>query len=104
MSEFVRICGKSDLPTRGKAKEFVADGSELCVANVDGSILATSNVCPHRQGPLGQGLVEHGKIICPWHGWAFDLKSGCSVHSPQAKVEVFEVKVEGEDVLVRAKE
>jgi nitrite reductase (NADH) small subunit len=59
------------------------------------------NVCPHRGGPLGQGLIEEGKLICPWHAWAIDLKTGEVTHSPQAKVETYEVKTEGDDVLAK---
>lgn len=60
-----------------------------------------NNVCPHRGGPLGQGIIEDGKIICPWHAWAFDVKTGVAVHTANAKVEVYEVKVEGDDVLAK---
>ena len=59
------------------------------------------NVCPHRGGPLGQGMIEGGKLICPWHAWAFDLKTGQAAHTAMAKVPVYEVKVEGEDVLAK---
>lgn len=100
MSEFVRICSKSDLPESGSAKEFGAGTAAICVANVDGEISAMDNLCPHRQGPLGQGNVENGKVLCPWHGWAFDTKTGEAAHNPNAKVKVYEVKVEGDDVLV----
>jgi nitrite reductase (NADH) small subunit len=50
---------------------------------------------------LGQGLIEDGKLICPWHAWAFDLKTGEATHSPDAKVEIYEAKIEGDDVLAR---
>lgn len=72
----------------------------LCVANVNGEYSAMDNICPHRDGPLGQGFIEYGKVVCPWHGWAFDPKSGAAEHSASARVEVFPLKIEGEDVLV----
>lgn len=99
MSEFVRICGKADLPAKGEVCEVVAGDKTLCVANIGGLIRAVDNVCPHRQGPLGQGIVEHGKVVCPWHGWAFDLETGVSAHSAAATVEVYAIRVEGDDVL-----
>ena len=73
----------------------------LCIANVGGDISAMDNVCPHRGGPLGEGIVENGKVVCPWHAWAFDLKTGEATHAPLTKVPVYEVKVEGEDVLAK---
>ncbi len=73
----------------------------LCVANENSAISAMDNVCPHRGGPLGQGMIEGGKVICPWHAWAFDLKTGEAAHSPLDKVPVYEVRVDGEDVLAK---
>jgi len=101
MSEFVRVCAKSELPTSGEAREFTAGDKTLCIAHEFDGISAMDNVCPHRGGPLGQGMVEGGKVICPWHAWAFDTKTGAAQHTPQTKVEVYEVKVDGEDVLVK---
>jgi nitrite reductase (NADH) small subunit len=98
MSEFVRICGRTDLPSPGEAREVFAGGKSLCVANVDGRVTVLDNVCPHREGPLGQGTVEDGKIVCPWHAWAFDLKTGVSTHSVDARVGVHKLRIDGEDV------
>jgi nitrite reductase (NADH) small subunit len=100
MPEFVKLGKASDLPAEGEAKEFTVNGRVVCVANVSGAYAAMDNVCVHRGGPLGQGIVEGGKVICPWHGWAYDPKSGEAAHSPAAKVAVFPIKVEGDDVLV----
>ena len=101
MAELVRICGRKDLPEVGWAKEFAAAGKIICVANVDGKICAVDNECPHHGGPLGQGAVEEGKIVCPWHSWSFDPVSGRASHFPQAKVEVYEITTNGDDVLVK---
>ena|ERR1700756_3134451 len=101
MSEFVRICSKADLPSSGEAREIAVGEKMLCVANENGSITVMDNVCPHRGGPLGQGMIEGGKLICPWHAWAFDLKTGEATHTQMARVPMYEVRVEGEDVLVK---
>ena len=95
-----KIASKSDLPAEGQAKEFTVAGKIICVANVEGEYSAMDNVCIHRGGPLGQGVVEDGKIVCPWHGWQYDPKSGEAAHNPNAKVAVYPLKIEGEDVLV----
>jgi nitrite reductase (NADH) small subunit len=100
MAEFLRVMSVSELPPPGEAREVGCGTKLLCIANADGTISAMDNVCPHRGGPLGQGIVEDGKLICPWHAWAFDTKTGIAVHSPDAKVDVYEIKIEGENVLV----
>lgn len=100
MAEFVRICARADLPPSGEAREIAVGERLFCVANDRGSISVMDNVCPHRGGPLGQGMIEGGKIICPWHAWAFDLKTGES-HPLASRVPVHEVKIEGDDVLAK---
>jgi nitrite reductase (NADH) small subunit len=102
MSEFVRICSAADLPKEGRVTEITApNGRPLCVARVKGEVTAMDNECPHNGGPLGEGMVEGGKVVCPWHGWAFDRHTGASDHDPFAKVDVLEIKVEGDDVFAR---
>jgi nitrite reductase (NADH) small subunit len=99
MSELVKICVRGQLPRRGEAKEFSAGARTLCIANVDGVIRALDNECPHRGGPLAEGMIEGGKLICPWHAWSFDPATGATANS-QEKVAVYPVTVEGEDVFV----
>ena len=101
MSEFVRIGSKADLPPSGEAREIAFGEKTLCVANENGAISAMNNVCPHRGGPLGQGMLEGGKLICPWHAWAFDIKTGAAEHSPQTKVAMYEIRIDGDDVLAK---
>jgi len=102
MSEFVRICDASDLPKEGHVKEITApNGRPLCVARLQGEVTAMDNECPHNGGPLGEGMIEEGRVICPWHGWAFDRHTGVAEHNSAAVVEVIEVKVEGDAVFAR---
>ncbi len=95
---FVKLASESELPTLNQAKEFSCGDKTVCIANVDGEISAMDNICLHRGGPLGQGVVEDGKVICPWHGWGWDAKTGEA--GPGVKVAVYPVKIEGGDVLV----
>ena len=56
---------------------FVVGGEEVAVFRQrDGRLFATQNRCPHRQGPLSEGVVGNGTVICPLHAHRFDLKSG----------------------------
>ncbi len=96
----MKICVKSDLPRPGEAREFSAGSRTLCIANVDGVIRALDSECPHRGGPLAEGLIEDGKLICPWHGWSFDPATGATDNS-QERVAVYPVSVEGEEVFVK---
>lgn len=79
---------------------MTAGGRVLCVARVAGELVAMDNVCPHRGGPLGQGLVEDGRIVCPWHAWAFDAKTGCASHNRNACARIYSTRVEDDFVQV----
>jgi nitrite reductase (NADH) small subunit len=96
---FVKLASQSELPAANEAKEFSYGDRMICVANVNGEIGAMDNVCLHRGGPLGEGMVEDGKVICPWHGWAWDPKTG-EAQTPGAKIAVYPLKIEGGDVLI----
>lgn len=101
MSEWVKLCSRSELPAEGEAKEFRVQGLTLCVAMFHGKPLALDNVCPHRGGPLAEGTVDHGKIVCPWHQWEFKLATGISTHSDRAKVATYELMQQGAEILVK---
>jgi nitrite reductase (NADH) small subunit len=104
MNDFVRIGDVQELPAPGEAKEFLCGSKTLCVANVNGRYAAVDNFCPHRGGPLGQGIVEGSKIVCPWHGWEFELETGNNPFTPNLSVQSYELKVDGATVYARKRD
>ena len=100
MSEWVRLTTKSKLPVIGEAKEFDCNGKMICVANVNGDISALDNVCPHRGGPLGQGTIDGEKIICPWHGWMINARTGAIENNDVAKQLMYPIQIDGEEVKI----
>lgn len=94
MPDFVRICSQAELPAAGEVGEFTVGGRPLCVANVDGTIAVLDGVCPHEEGPLGEGTIEEGRVVCPWHNYAFDIRTGEAEQDPDVKALVFESVVE----------
>ena len=96
---FLKLTSRSDLPAVNEVKELPCGDKLICVANVNGEIHAMENTCLHRGGPLGQGVIEAGKVICPWHGWAWDPKTG-QAGPPDAKIAVYPLKIDGNDVLI----
>jgi nitrite reductase (NADH) small subunit len=101
MSELVRVCAQSQLPGAGQVAEFVVDGRALCVANLDGSIAVLDGVCPHEGGPLGEGTIEDGCVVCPWHSFSFDLRSGICPQDDSMKAEVLQAAVENGELRVK---
>jgi nitrite reductase (NADH) small subunit len=100
MPEFVKLTTQSELPAVNEAKEFPCGEKTICIANVNGVYSAMDNICLHRGGPLGQGMIERGKVVCPWHGWEWDPKTGAAEQNPSAKVAVYPLKIEHGEVLV----
>ena len=94
MSDFVRICAQSELPRVGEVGEVVAAGRAFCVANVDGTICVLNGECPHEGGPLGEGTLEGGRVVCPWHNYAFDARTGENDQEADLVAQVFEARVE----------
>jgi nitrite reductase (NADH) small subunit len=100
MSTVIKLTSESNLPRPDEAKEFRCGDKDICIANVNGSYSAMDNICLHRGGPLGQGMIENGKLVCPWHAWAWDPKTGEAAQNPSAKIAVYPVKIEEGEVLV----
>ena len=99
MAGFVKLASLDDLP-EGGSLEVEHDGRIYALFNVDGVISAIDGICPHQGGPLADGPMDGTCVTCPWHGWQFDVRTGKTPLNSRLTLPVFEVKVEGPDVLV----
>jgi nitrite reductase (NADH) small subunit len=100
MSEFVRAIGVSELAP-GQCAEVSVGGKPIALYNVEGTFYATSNTCIHRGGPLGQGALDGPSVMCPWHAWTWDVRTGENTANPTLKIATYEVRVEGDAVLIK---
>ncbi|HEY3120388.1 MAG TPA: Rieske (2Fe-2S) protein [Vicinamibacteria bacterium] len=103
MAEFLRAIAAADLPS-GQCTEVSVGGKAVALYNVGGTFYATSNLCLHRGGPLGQGMMDGATVMCPWHAWTWDVTSGANTANPGLRIPTYEVKVEGGEVLVSVEE
>jgi len=101
MAEYVRILAQSELPQAGMVRDVTVAGRSLCVANVNGAICVLDGTCPHEGGPLGEGTIENGRVVCPWHSYAFDVHTGEAQDDPSVKAEILEAKVENGELSVK---
>ena len=99
MDGFVKVVNASDLRP-GQGTVVSVNGEDVALFNVDGEFHAISNTCPHRGGPLGEGILDGNIVTCPMHGWRFNVKTGQNAIMPASKVKVYKVRIEGNDVLV----
>jgi len=100
VGQWVKICSRAEAPEPDTVMETEGGGKVFCLGNLNGELHAVNGVCPHRGGPLGQGWVEGESVVCPWHAWSFNLKTGRAQHSVAQQVRVYPVKLEGDNVLV----
>lgn len=96
---FTKVCKISEVKM-GCGKGVEINGKAVAVFNVDGSFYAINDICGHRGGPLSEGEVDGTTVICPWHGWRYNVTNGENELLPALPTEKFELKVEGDDILV----
>ncbi len=96
---FVRAALLSEIPS-GKNKNVTVNNVPIGLYNVGGKVYATSGVCLHAGGPVGDGILEENIITCPWHGWQYDVTTGANQVMPAIKLKTFKAEVRGKDIYV----
>ena len=90
----------SALPARG-ARRVSIDGVDIAVFRTGaGAVYALRDRCPHRGGPLSQGIVHGDRVTCPLHDWVIDLETGGATGADQGCTPTFAVRVESGRVLI----
>jgi nitrite reductase/ring-hydroxylating ferredoxin subunit len=73
---------------------------DVALFNVDGTIYALENCCPHQGSPIVDGHVEKLTVTCPWHAWCFDLRTGKMTIGDLALIPTFGVRMEEDGIYV----
>ena len=101
MSQFVRVAAKAELDELEGGKLVEAGGQQIAIFSLGGDYYAIENSCPHRGGPLAEGMMAGDEVICPWHGSRFNIKTGAVLTPPAPRcVKSFPIRITGEDVEV----
>lgn len=99
---FAEVCRVTEV-AEGCGKVVVVGGMRLALFRHQGRFYATSNVCRHQGGPIGEGRIVDGCITCPWHGWNYRPEDGCSPPPFQEVLETYPTRVVGDRVWLQAK-
>ena len=104
MDEFVKVAEIEQVPPGAAIAVEMPDGLKICLANSDGEIYAIADRCTHADFPMSNGSVHGGGTIeCAWHGARYNMSTGRPIRLPAIKpIRTFEVKIEGNDILVAA--
>jgi nitrite reductase/ring-hydroxylating ferredoxin subunit len=96
---FVKVAKISELKDN-PLLEVMVDGNPYAICQVKDQVFAINGTCPHQGGPLGQGLLTGPKIMCPWHAWEFDCRTGQNSEEQDDNVETYPVQIVGDDILI----
>ena len=95
----VKVGSLAALPS-GQVMEGAVGENTYAICNAGGEIYAYEGVCPHAGGPLGQGSIQDNHLVCPWHGWEYDCRTGVNDYDENVKLAAFPVTVQGDDILI----
>ena len=94
------LLGQLDQIPIGEGRAFEVGGEQVAVFRLrNGDLRAVSAVCPHKGGPIADGLIDLHVVICPLHLNAFDLATGCST-TGAALLRTYDVQLDGEQIVV----
>ncbi len=91
-----------DFPINRARTVCAPNGERIAIFRENNSLSAVSNVCAHQGGPLGEGRIIDGCITCPWHGWQYKAKDGCSPPPFEEKIATYQVRIVDRRVQVNA--
>jgi nitrite reductase (NADH) small subunit len=85
----------SDIPAQGARLVKTAAGCVAVFRTADDQVFAIDDTCPHKGGPLSEGIVHGTQVTCPLHNWVFDLNTGMAQGADEGSVKTHPVRVEG---------
>jgi len=99
MATMVKVAKTGMIP-ENEGLVVQVNGRPVAIFNKGGMYYATDDTCPHQGGSLGQGELEDDIVVCPYHEWKFNIKTGASHEIPGFNIETFQVEIKGEDIYI----
>ena len=100
MSDWKKLCPLDEIPRLGSRVVAMEGGDIAIFRTADDEVFAMHDKCPHKGGPLSQGIVTGTTVTCPLHGWKIGLGDGEAVAPDVGCVQSFSVKRVGDDVWI----
>ncbi|MBU6172680.1 MAG: Rieske (2Fe-2S) protein [Planctomycetes bacterium] len=86
-----KVCDSQKL-MEGEAIELLADGGVIAIFRHQGELFAIDGICMHQGGPLARGKLMDGTVTCPWHGWQYELRTGCNAVTCKPMLKTYEIQ------------
>lgn len=93
MTDWIEIGTLEDIPRLGSRVVRTAQGDIAIFRTAEDEVFALNDSCPHKGGPLSQGIVHGKRVTCPLHNWVLELSNGTAVAPDQGHTACFPVKV-----------
>jgi nitrite reductase (NADH) small subunit len=93
MTDWIEIGTIDAIPRRGSRCVNTASGRIAVFRTQDDQIFAIENRCPHKQGPLSEGIVHGASVTCPLHNWVFDLATGQAQGADEGQVRTYPIDI-----------
>ncbi len=100
MSDWKKLCPLEEIPRLGSRVVASEHGDIAIFRLANDEVFAVHDKCPHKGGPLSQGIVSGGTVTCPLHGWKIGFEDGEAVAPDVGCVQSFSVKRVGDDVWI----
>ncbi len=100
---WIDVGALDDIPIRGARKVKTKFGCIAIFRTEATTVFATTNACPHRGGPLAEGIVHGQRVTCPLHNWVFDLETGEAEGADDGRIETYAARIEDGRVLIDAR-
>ena len=100
MSNWKQVTRLDDIPRLGSRVINTEQGDIAVFRTSSDQVFALRDACPHKQGPLSQGIVHGGSVTCPLHNWKIDLASGEALGADEGCTNTFAAKVENDLVFI----
>jgi len=100
MDRWLEVGSLQDIPRRGARCVKVPGYTVAVFRTGDDQVFALEDKCPHKQGPLSQGIVHDGCVTCPLHNWVISLATGEAQGADEGVVRTIPVKLEGRRILI----
>ena len=89
-----------EVPLRGARLLKTPMGCIAVFRTAEAEVFAASNSCPHKGGPLSEGIVHGQSVTCPLHNWVFDLNTGEAQGADDGRIETYPLRLEGARILI----
>ncbi|WP_299648300.1 nitrite reductase small subunit NirD [uncultured Tateyamaria sp.] len=100
MTEWIDIAALDDVPVRGARVVKTRAGCVAVFRTAADEVFALDNACPHKQGPLAEGIVHGSAVTCPLHNWVISLETGLVQGNDAGQVATYPARVEAGRILL----